>query len=206
MVVLIKKSYRNADPLGREWIRVTQAPETFLSIGCFSFLIRLMRNVIIAALLGVLALTTHAQQPPNIGMRLNSIVSKSGEPQTKNYQLELIITRAGKTARYRMAFNGGSVQTDLIDKLAEQSENAEPRTMSFSVNLNPFDDGGGEATVFIGRSVPFSTKGKDPSGQERNVVQQRSIGLTTKVALHPGKPVLLFDDEDQKITLKLTEL
>lgn len=168
----------------------------------------LMRNFISAVLFGILALTAQAQQP-NLGTRLHSVVNSSGksiEPQTKNYQLELTISRAGKTARYRMAFNGGSVQTDLIDKLAEESENAEPRTMSFSANLNPFDDGGGEATVFIGRAITYSTKAKEPSGQERNIVQERSVGLTTKVALHPGKPVVLFDDEDQKITLKLTNL
>jgi hypothetical protein len=167
-----------------------------------------MRHVTIAALLGIIALTTPAQQP-GVSTRLNSVVttsSKSSEPQTKNYQLELTIARGGKTARYRIAFNSGSVQTDLIDKMAEQTENAEPKTMSFSTNLIPFDDGGGEATVFIGRSVPFATKVKDASGNDKSLIQQRSVGLTTKVALRPGKPVVLFDDEDQKITLKLTEL
>ena len=167
-----------------------------------------MRNLITAILLGMLALTAQAQQP-SVNTRLQSVVKSTGksiDPQIKNYQLELTIGRAGKTARYRMAFNGGSVQTDLIDKLAEQSESAAPRTMSFSLNLSPFEDGGGEATIFIGRALPYSTKVKEPSGQDRHIVQERSIGLTTKVALHPGKLVVLFDDEDQKISLKLTEL
>ena len=77
-----------------------------------------MRNLITAVLFGILAFTAQAQQP-KIGTRLHSVVNSSGktvEPQTINYQLELTISRAGKTARYRMAFNGGSVQTDLIEE------------------------------------------------------------------------------------------
>lgn len=117
------------------------------------------------------------------------------------------MSRAGKTAKYRMAFNGGQISTDLLDKLAEHGTNAEPKTITFSVSFTPFDDGGGEASVFVGRNVTFKTRspgrGDNP---DREVVQQKNMGLTTKVALRPGKPVVIFDDEDEKITLKLTEL
>lgn len=32
------------------------------------------------------------------------------------------------------------------------------------------------------------------------------MGLTTKVALSFGKAVLIYDDEDEKISVKLTQL
>lgn len=118
------------------------------------------------------------------------------------------MSRAGKTATYRMAFNGGQISTDLLDKLSEQGTNSEPKTINFSVSLTPFENGGGgEAAVFVGRNITYRTKppGQIPN-QEREVVQQKSMGLTTKIALRPGKAVVLFDDDDEKITLKLKEL
>src|SRR5688572_20220739 len=137
--------------------------------------------------------------------RLNQIVqapSTVSEPQTKNLQLELTMSRAGKTANYRMAFNGGQISTDLLDKLAEQATNAEPKTINFSVSFTPFEDGGGEASVVVGRNITFKTKAPGRGGdQDREVVQQKNMGLTTRVALRPGKPVVIFDDEDEKITL-----
>ena len=153
-------------------------------------------------------LTCEAQQPGRAIRQSGPQVSQSsGEPQTKNYQLELTMVRSGKTARYRMVFNGGQISTDLVDKLAEPVEGVAPRTMSFSASLNPFDEGGGgEMQLFIGRAVPYLTKSKDGAGQERNLVQERTMGLTTKMALRPGKAVVLFDDEEEKITLKLTEM
>src|SRR5437762_14067364 len=38
-----------------------------------------------------------------------------------NYQLELEIKRGGKTARYKLALNGGSVSAELNDKTADPS-------------------------------------------------------------------------------------
>ena len=151
------------------------------------------------------------QQPqPQFQQRLNQIVrspESTAEPRTQNLQLELAMSRGGKTAHYRMAFNGGQVSTDLLDKLSEPGTNAEPKTISFSLSFAPFEDGGGEASVFVGRNITYKvktpTRGDNP---DREVVQQKTMGLTTKVALRPGKPVVIFDDEHEKITLKLTEL
>lgn len=163
--------------------------------------------LITACLATMLVFDCPAQQTRQ---RLNKIVENSGtaiELQTKNLQLELTMSRSGKAATYRMAFNGGQMSTDLLDKLAEQGMNAEPKTINFSVSFIPFEDGGGEASVMIGRNRTYTTKvqGQD-GGPDRDVVHQRNMGLKTKVALHPGKPVILFDDGSEKITLKLTEL
>jgi hypothetical protein len=141
--------------------------------------------------------------------RLDQIVrsSTAAEPQTKNLQLELFMSRADKSARYRMAFNGGQISTDLLDKLAEQGTNSEPKAINFTASYTPFEDGGGEVTVFVGRNIAFRTKTSGQGGgPDREVVQQRSMGLNTKVALRPGKPVVIFDDENEKITLTLTEI
>jgi len=167
-----------------------------------------MKQIYVVLMSVAMMLTCEAQQPGRqIRQQLTSVTSPPGEPQTKNYQLELTMARGGKTARYRMVFNGGQISTDLMDKLAEQSESVAPRTMSFSASLNPFDEGGGgEVQLFIGRTVSYVTKSKDGAGQEKNFVQEKTTGLTTKVALRPGKLVVLFDDEDEKITLKLTEI
>lgn len=71
-----------------------------------------------------IALPVIAQQQPSqaqqqFGTRLSQVVPRSETPREKNYQLELSITKGGKTARYRVALNGGQVST------------------SFSINLRP---------------------------------------------------------------------
>jgi hypothetical protein len=45
-----------------------------------------------------------------------------------------------------------------------------------------------------------------PPGTEKEGVSFKNIPLMTKVALLPGKPVVLFEDDDEKIALKLTSL
>ncbi len=168
-----------------------------------------MKRIIFVVLMGAaVVLSGDAQQPQrSIRQAMPQFSQSGGEPQTKNYQLELTMARGGKTARYRMIFSGGQISTDLVDKLAAPSESVAPRTMSFSASLNQFDEGGGgELQLFIGRTIPFTTKSKDGPGQERNVTHEKSMGLTTKVALRPGKAVVVFDDEEEKITLKLTEM
>ena len=168
------------------------------------------RLLLVGLMSAAVVLNGNAQQPTQQmrqPMPQPQFSHSGGEPQTKNYQLELTMARGGKTARYRMVFNGGQISTDLVDKLAEQSESVAPRTMSFPASLNPFDEGGGgEVQLFIGRTIPFMTKSKDGTGQERDVVHEKTMGLTTKVALRPGKAVVVFDDEEEKITLKLTEV
>jgi hypothetical protein len=150
-------------------------------------------------------------QPIPYGSRVDS-VSRSERIQKTNYQLELLIQRGGKTGRYLMTFNGGQVNTDLTDKVTEAKDGIEPPMIKFTASLIPFEDGkGGEVSVFIGRSIPYKTRapvqsGAAGSGTEREVIQLKSVGLTTKVALSSGKAVVLFDDEDEKISLKLTSL
>lgn len=162
-------------------------------------------SVAIFALL--LAFNSAAQQRQQRLSQVVQIPNSSAEPQEKNLQLELTMSRGGKTARYRMAFNGGQITTDLFDRLSEQATNAEPRTISFTASYVPFEDEGGEITVFVGRNITYRTKVPGQGGNaDRELVQQRSLGLNTKVALRPGKPVVIFDDEDEKITLELTEL
>ena len=170
-----------------------------------------MRGLLFAvAISGLFTFTSEAQ---SFQERFNTLLQDAqgkiiGTPsQTNNYQLELTMHRAGKSARYQIAFNGGKVSTDLLDRLSDQNTNSEPKTISFSVTFTPFGDGGGEASVFVGRNITFKTKTQGQEGKpDREVVQQRNMGLNTKVALRPGKPVVIFDDEDEKITLKLTEL
>lgn len=169
-----------------------------------------MKHFFTTAILGLLLVLNSAAQQPQ--RRLHHIVQSpapsSSELQEKNLQLELTMSRGDKSARYRMTFNGGQVTTDLMDKLSDQTTNSDPKTISFTASYVPFEDGGGgEVSIFIGRNITYRSKvagqGNNP---DREVVQQRSIGLTTKVALRPDKPVVIFDDEDEKITLKLTEL
>ena len=105
-----------------------------------------------------------------------------------------------------MTFNGGQIQTDLLDKLADPSTNAEPKFISFSATFTPFEDNGGELAVFIGRTMNYRAGSRTENGVQRDIVQSKTLGHTTKVALRPGQPVLLFDNQDEKITLKLTEL
>jgi len=132
------------------------------------------------------------------------VAQPAAKPSTKNYQIELTIQRGDKTARYKLTLNSGSVNTELIDRFNETEDGGAPRTISFSLNLSPFDDGGGEAVVTINRLIPFKTKA-EIKGVEKEVTLIKSIPLMTKVALTPGEPVMLFEDEQEKISLTLSE-
>ena len=47
---------------------------------------------------------------------------------------------------------------------------------------------------------------QDKAGDEKEIINLKSMGLTTKVSLFFGKPLVIYDDEDEKISLKLTQL
>jgi hypothetical protein len=149
-----------------------------------------------------------AQQP---GLRVGvPLQQRSDKASTNNYRLELEMKRGDRVARYQIAFNGGSISTELVDKLSD-GNSGEPRIISFSAQFTELDGGGGEVSVHIGRSLPFKVQSRViPAGSstsvERDVTQHKSIGLSTKVALFPAKPVTIFDDEEERITLKLTSL
>lgn len=132
----------------------------------------------------------------------------AGKPATNNYQLELIMQKGQKTASYKITLNGGSVNTELIDRITEKEEGA-PQTISFYTSLTPFEEGGAEVQLNLGRYVVYKsmtqTKGAPP-GAEKEVTMSKNIPLMTKVALFPGKPVVVFEDEGEKISLKLTTL
>jgi len=94
-----------------------------------------------------------------------------------------------------------------MDRLAERLDSAAPPTMSFNATLSPFDEGGGEVNLSLSRYVLYKTRAPvqgAPAGTEKEVILTKSIPLTTKVALFPGKPVVIFDDEVEKISLRLT--
>src|SRR5688572_25068922 len=63
---------------------------------------------------GVRQFVPGVQRPPEKG-------------STNNYRLELEMKRGDRMARYLIAFNSGSVNADLVDKLSSRA-NEEPRT------------------------------------------------------------------------------
>jgi len=163
-------------------------------------------------LLSALTFTCRAQQPlpraPQPGVP-GYPGQPTEKPSTNNYTLELEIKRGDRMARYAVTFSGGQIITELIDKLSDRMEGAEPRIINFNASFIPFDDAGGSLTITMGRSIPFKTRVPvqgAATGTEKEVTQFRSISLLTKVALLPGKAVTIFEDEDERITLKLTLL
>jgi hypothetical protein len=139
--------------------------------------------------------------------RLNAVVRSEASVSTNNYQLELTISRGQKSARYKLTINGGSVSTELIDRLADKQEGTAPQTIGFSATFNPFESGGGEVQVNLNRYITYKSRAQvqgAPAGTEKEVTMSKNIPLVTKVTLAAGKPVLIFEDEDEKISLKLT--
>ena len=169
-------------------------------------------NCIWNSLFGIallLALPTFAQSQsqsaaqPRFGVRLNQVVAHADDLQTNNLQIELSMDRDGKTARYRVTLSGGQVSTEFLDKLAKSAGDA--LSINFQATLNPFE-GGAEASIFLGRPHAWKSKIQDKAGDEKEITNIKSIGLTTKVALPFGKPVVIYDDENEKISVKLTPL
>ena len=134
----------------------------------------------------------------------NGIAGVSGmaPAPARNYQLQLEITRGGKTARYKLALNGGSVNADLNDKTADPVIGPDERTVRFNATLNPLpEEDGGELTISLSRTRAYKVRTGD-----KETVQLRSVPLTTKVTLLPGAPVTIFDDEDEQLTVRLSVL
>src|SRR5687767_11658668 len=169
-----------------------------------------MKRVLNAVLLSMLILSGGAQTPQpgqplqRQSVRLNQMVDRATDPETNNFQLELTIARGRRIARYRVTLNGGQVSTEFIDKLANSPGDA--RIINLQASLTPFD-GGAEASIFLGRPYAWKSKVQDKaSGEEKEITNLKSMGLTTKVALAFGKAVVIYDDEDEKISVKLTQL
>jgi hypothetical protein len=175
-----------------------------------------MRTILKCSLIILLmTIGSMAQQPLQPGTRIRQPSfyppneGSAGKPATNNYQLELIIQKDQKTASYKVTLNGGSVNTELIDRSVEKPEGAAPQTITLNATLIPFEDGGGEVQLNLGRYVAYRTKAQvqgAPAGTEKEVTASKSIPLMTKVALFPNKPVTVFEDEGEKISLKLTLL
>jgi hypothetical protein len=156
----------------------------------------------------LIAVGSFAQQPaqPRFQTRLNTIAAQGAAPSTKNYQLELMIQRGEKVARYKMTLSAGSITTELMDRFTEHMEGAPPPTFALNASLTPFEDGaGGELAVSLNRNVAYKGKTQTPQGSSE-VILTKSIPLITRVALLPGKAVTIFEDDDEKISFKLTEL
>ena len=168
-----------------------------------------MKRLLSALFLALLITGPVAAQPDPAGQRqrfntrLNQIVDRGDEPTTNNFQLELTITREGKTARYRVTLNGGQVNTEFVDKIAKGR--ADALMINLQASLSSFE-GGAEANIFLARPYAWKSKVQDKAGEEKEVSNVKSMGLTTKVALLFGKPVVLYDDEDEKISVRLTQL
>jgi hypothetical protein len=166
---------------------------------------RLLRPLFVASLIlaSVDAQPNAPGEQHRFGTRLNQIVDRSENAPTNNFQLELSIAREGKTAKYRVTLNGGQVSTEFVDKIAKTK--GDMLMISLQASLNPFE-GGAEASIFLGRPLAWKSKVQDKAGEEKEITNIKSIGLTTKVALWFGKPVVIYDDEDEKITIKLAQL
>ena len=168
-----------------------------------------MRSIYCVPVLVAVFATCFAQQPQPEGsrfqQRLNTILAgPKQDPPSKNYQIELQIERGGKVARYKVAVNSGSVSTELIDRLVEQEEGTLPRSLSFHASLTPMERDGAEVAVSLTRHLPFRTTAQLPGGSEKEVTQFKAIPLSTKVAVFPEHPVIIFDDGAEKITLVLS--
>ena len=59
----------------------------------------------------------------------------------------------------------------------------------------------------LNRNIAYKGKTQTPQGAgSTEIILTKSIPLITRVALSPAKPVTIFEDDDEKISLKLTEL
>ena len=164
-------------------------------------------RLVLAATITVAATAQNTPQrtmplPGRVGTQANS-----EHPSTNNYQLELRIKRGDKEAKYLMVLSGGQISTELVDRTAKKGEEIAPQKISFNLSLMPFENGkGAEATVFVGRSLVWRSGVQQAANQTgRSIIQEIPIGLTTNAALFFEKPVVLFDDGEDKITLKLTQ-
>ena len=124
---------------------------------------------------------------------------RPGTPQ--NYKLQFEIERGAKVARYTLALNGGSLNTEVLDRLDDNAQPGEQRFIQFNATLTPLSDDDADVLLTISR-----VRSNKVRTGEREVVQTRSLPLSTKVTLSAGSPLTIFDDQEEKITLLLASL
>jgi hypothetical protein len=105
-----------------------------------------------------------------------------------------------------MTLNAGSITTELMDRFTDPMEGAPPPTFALNASLTPFEEGvGGELAVSLNRNVAYKGEKQTRQGSSE-VILTKSSPLIIRVVLLPGKPVTIFEDDDEKISFKLTEL
>lgn len=175
-----------------------------------------MKTLLLPLLLGTLLVSTNAQdRRVRVISPSSSSQDAAGLEDLRNYRLELTLDRREQPgARYLMTTSSGELALDLIDPASTKIDGHEiPRTISVQLNLRPREGDEGEvvASLFIGRSLPYvsgTTQSQARQGADvtsRPIIQERSLGLKTRIVLAPGKAVTLLDDGREVITLKLLE-
>ena len=134
---------------------------------------------------------------------------------TTNYLVTLELKPAtGDSRQWKYVTTEGTLDISTVSEEGVAiDQHAVPVSMSFTATIRAITENKCHVKLFLGRSVPYVTgftNSGSPAGGgprvTRSQIQQIQVGLSTAVVLESGKPLVVQDDDGQRVTVTLTRL
>lgn len=119
---------------------------------------------------------------------------------TVNYLLALELDPVkGEPRQWKYVTTEGDLAISSLSKEGVRMDDHEiPVSVSFDATIQALTEEKCRVKLFLGRSVPYVTG--------RSTVQQVQVGFSGTVVLESGKPLVVQDDDSQRVTVTLTRL
>jgi hypothetical protein len=126
---------------------------------------------------------------------------------TVNYRITLEIKEPGSEPRvWKYVATDGDLEINSLMRETVKIDNYElPRTVTFSATLRTVSEDTCRVKLLIGRTVPFvsGSSGSAGGATTRTQIQQFQVGFSGTVLLEVGKPLMVQDDDSQRMTVRL---
>lgn len=140
-------------------------------------------------------------------------MDESGEPVVEgvvNYRITLEIKEPGLEARVwkYVATDGDLEINSLMRETVKIDADQLPRVVTLNATLRTVSEDTCRVKLLVGRTVPFVTgvSGSAGAATTRSQIQQVQVGFSGTVLLDMGKPLVVQDDDSQRMTVTLERM
>ncbi len=159
-----------------------------------------MNPLRLLAMAMLLAVTCHAQLPPN-GSQPPGAPSLMPAKPAVNYVIRVEWKDAKRgTNGLQIVTTAGSFELDTVSGAVKINNSDVPTTVKLSGSLAELSPEKGRLQLFLGRTVPYVTSTSNGSGGGSSY-SQLSVGLNSNFVVTFGKPLAIQADDNGEVTL-----